>query len=55
MPSSSGGSAEQDHSFRDAGLAPYAEVVAWRRRFYVALGGAIFALLALILMCASRL
>jgi len=47
------GSDEQEHHYRDDGLAPYSEVVVWRRRFYVALA-AVFALLALMLICGSR-
>jgi hypothetical protein len=44
------GSDEQERRYRDDGLAPYSEVVVWRRRFYVALT-AVFVLLALMLLC----
>ena len=50
----SSGSDELPHQFRDTGLAPYAEVVAWKRRFYAALAAALFALLALVVICAGR-
>lgn len=52
MPSR--GSEEQRHNFRDAGLAPYSEVVVWRRRFYVAAVAALFALVVLTVICATR-
>jgi len=52
MPTS--GSDEQRHHFLDVGLAPYSEVVIWRRRFYVALAAALFTLLALFVTYASR-
>jgi hypothetical protein len=48
------GSGEQEHHYRDDGLAPYSEVMVWRRRFYLAVAAAVFALLALMLLCASR-
>jgi len=48
------GSDEQERHYRDDGLAPYSEVVVWRRRFYLALAAAVFALLALMLICVSR-
>ena len=47
------GSDEPEHHYRDDGLAPYSEVMVWRRRFYMALA-AVLALLALMLLCASR-
>jgi hypothetical protein len=34
------GSEEKEHHYRDDGLAPYSEVVVWRRRLYVALAAA---------------
>jgi len=46
------GSDGQEHRYRVGG-APYSEVVVWRRRFYVALA-AVFVLLALMLICVSR-
>ena len=38
----------------ESALTPYVEVVTWRRRFYLALGAAVFALLALIFVCGVR-
>ena len=49
----SSGSDEQQYQFRHAGLAPYSEVVAWRRRFYAALVAALFAWVALAVICAG--
>jgi len=47
---------DQHHqSLRDSGLTPYAEMATWRRRFYLALGAAMCALLVLALICATRL
>jgi hypothetical protein len=48
------GSDEQEHHHRDEGLAPYSEVVVWRRRFYLAIA-AVLPLLALMLLCTSRM
>jgi hypothetical protein len=44
------GSDEQEQRYRDDGLAPYSEVLVWRRRIYLPLA-AVFALLALMLFC----
>jgi len=45
---------EQSRDLPHSSLTPYAEMVTWRRRFYLALGAALIALLALMLVCASR-
>jgi hypothetical protein len=50
MPVSS--SDGQEHRYRDDGLALYSGVLVWRRRFFLALA-VVFALLELMLMCAS--
>ena len=39
---------------RESALTPYVEVVIWRRRFYLALGAAVFVLAALILVCSTK-
>ena len=46
---------EQHHrSPGDSGLTPYAEMATWPRRFYLACGAAVSALLILIFLCATR-
>jgi hypothetical protein len=52
MPSS--GPNDQPQHPRETGLAPYSEVVVWRRRFYVAVTAAIFAVIALAVICIGR-
>ena len=47
-------SEEPRHVLNDSALTPYVEMATWRRRFYMALGAAIFVLLALILVCTTR-
>ena len=39
---------------RETALAPYCEVVLWRRRFYMALVAALFAVVALAVICTGR-
>src|SRR5262245_63436191 len=39
------GSDEQEHHYRDDGLAPHSKVMVWRGRFYLALAAALHALL----------
>jgi hypothetical protein len=52
MPPS--GSNDQPQHHRETGLAPYSEVVVWRRRFYVAVAAALFAVVALAMICIGR-
>jgi hypothetical protein len=44
---------QQQHP-REIGLAPYSEVMVWRRRFYVAIIAALFAVAALAVICIGR-
>jgi LPS O-antigen subunit length determinant protein (WzzB/FepE family) len=52
MPSSC--SNDQQQHPRETGLAPYSEVLVWRRRFYVAITAALFAVVALAVICIGR-
>ena len=46
-------SIDQQQHPRETSLAPYSEVVVWRRRFYVTVAAALFALIALAVFCAG--
>jgi uncharacterized protein involved in exopolysaccharide biosynthesis len=54
LSSGSNDQAQHPQQPRETALAPYCEVVLWRRRFYMALVAALFAVVALAVICTGR-